>query len=319
MTSGSADDPRYTRAGSDRQPVLALAELPRLDGKVALVTGGTDGVGRALVDALAGAGATVLLTARDRAKGDTVRADVRAATGNEHVEVIDLDLASLDSVRSAADAVLAGWDRLDLVFCNAAHQSYGERSETADGFEMTFGVNHVGHFLLMTLLEPRLRASAPSAVVVVASEAHRRAGGGLDFDDLMLEREYERNLAYARSKLANIQFARQLAVRLDGTGVRVAAAHPGGVDTPMMSAAITANSMEDQYDAIRPFLITPADAAAGLLRVALDPELGDRSGLYFEHGTEVELGPEASDAAAAVRLWEVTEQLLSGAEGETAR
>ena len=232
----------YRTVGNRLQRVHALEHLPDQRGRVVLVTGGTDGVGRALVDQMAGTGATVLLTARNRTKGAAVRDAARATSGNDDVSVVDLDLASLASVREAAAAILSGWERLDVLICNAAHQAGKQRTVTVDGFETTFAVNHLGHALLVQLLEERVVASAPSTILVVASQAHRRSRGGLDFDDIMLERgDFRPRLAYSRSKLANILFARELARHLAGTGVDVNAAHPGGVDTPMMRGELRAS------------------------------------------------------------------------------
>jgi NAD(P)-dependent dehydrogenase (short-subunit alcohol dehydrogenase family) len=173
------------QAGNQLQRVEALAEVPDLSGQVALVTGATDGVGQAVAHQLAETGAVILIAARDQAKGARVRDEIRNATGRETVEVVELDLANLTLVREAA-VVQERWDRLDLLVCVAGSMGHGARTETADGFEMTLGVNHLGHALLARLLEDRLRASAPSRILFVASEAHRRARGSLDFDDLMM-------------------------------------------------------------------------------------------------------------------------------------
>jgi NAD(P)-dependent dehydrogenase (short-subunit alcohol dehydrogenase family) len=300
----------YRRLGNRLQRVQALDRLPDLTGKVAFVTGGTDGVGRAVVEALAGTGATVLLSARSAEKGARVRDEVRTISGNPDVHVVALDLTALDSVRQAAQSVLGGWPRLDLLVCNAAHEARA-RTVTAEGFETSFGVNHLGHALLVHELEGRLRASAPSRILIVASEAHRRSKGGLEFDDLMLEREpFPFRLAYSRSKLANILYTRALARHLAGSGVTVNAAHPGGVDTPMMRGNFQRPGPRALYRVIRRLFLTPDEAAAGLLRVALDPALADTSGAYFELGASKAPADFAADDAAADRLWEVTHDLL---------
>lgn len=299
--------------GKRLQRVHALEHLPDLGGQVVFVTGGTDGVGRAVVEQLAATGATVLLSARNIEKGNRVRDEIARTSGNDDLHVVELDLASLVSVRSGADAILAGWSRLDLVIANAAHQAGKQRTTTVDGFETTFAVNQLALVLLLELLEERLRASAPSRVVIVASEAHRRSKGGLDFDDLMLERDrFRPKLAYNRSKLANILFTRELAGRLAGSGVTVDAAHPGGVDTPMMRANFRSPPMRALYPALRAgLLISPGDAAAGLLRVALDPELAASTGRYYEHGREARPAAAANDSAAAAQLHNVTADLLA--------
>jgi retinol dehydrogenase-12/retinol dehydrogenase-13 len=301
---------RYRTVGNRMQKVQALERLPDLTGRIALVTGGTDGVGRELVGQLATTGATVLLTARDREKGERVRSETASVSGNDDLHVVDLDLADLASVRRAAASVLAQWERLDLLILNAAHQAHGARTVTADGFESTFGVNHLAHALLVSLLEDRVRASAPSRIVVVASEAHRRAKRGLDFDDLnMASGRFRPTMAYNRSKLANILYARELARRLEGSGVDVNAAHPGGVDTPMMRANFDHPVLRNLYPLVRPLFIAPDDAAAGVLRVALDPSLTGTTGEYFELGVPKQPTDAARDDTAARRLWTVTDAL----------
>jgi NAD(P)-dependent dehydrogenase (short-subunit alcohol dehydrogenase family) len=296
-------------AGNRLQRVEVLAEVPDLSGRVALVTGATDGVGRAVAHQLAETGAITLIAARDQAKGARVRDEIRTATGRQTVDVVELDLASLSSVREAAAAVHQGWDRLDLLVCVAGSIGHGARTETADGFETTFGVNHLGHALLARLLEDRLRASAPSRILFVASEAHRRAKGGLDFDDLMMTKtKFRPTLAYNRSKLANILYAREYARRLEESGVTVVAAHPGAVDTPMARSMFDSPGLRHLYPVFRRGLISPDDAAAGLLRAALAPSIA--SGGYYERGLPVTLGATASDDVAGRRLWSVTEELI---------
>jgi len=294
------------------QRVRTLDPVPDQRGRTVLVTGGTDGVGRALVEHLAAVGATVRFTARDATKGERVRSEVVSATGNDDVRVVLLDLADLASVRAGARTVLDTTERLDVVITNAGYQAHGPREVTADGFERTFGVNHLGHALLIHELEPLIRASTPNRVVIVASEAHRRAKGGFDFDDLQMARsKWQATLQYNRSKLANILYARELARRLAGTGVDVLAAHPGGVDTPMMRGNFRNPALRALYPALRhTVLISPDESAAGVLRVALDPTLTGTTSEYFELGRAATPTTDAQDDAMAARLWDVTTTLL---------
>jgi NAD(P)-dependent dehydrogenase (short-subunit alcohol dehydrogenase family) len=297
--------------GNRLQRVEGLAEVPDMSGRVALVTGASDGVGQAVARQLAETGAVTLITARNQAKGGQIRDEIGKATGNDTVDVVELDLANLASVRKAAATVLERWDRLDILVCVAGHLAQGARTETADGFETTFGVNHLGHALLARLLVDRLRASAPSRIVFVASEAHRRAKGGLDFDDLMMAKgKFRPTLAYNRSKLANILYTREFALRLEGSGVGVNSAHPGAVDTSMVRAFFDRPVLRSCHPLVRRMLISPDDAAAGLLRVALDPLLTNTTGRYYERGLLTELGAMARDDDAARRLWSVTEELI---------
>jgi len=304
--------PGYRDCGRRVQRVRALDPVPDQRGRTVLVTGGTDGVGRALVEHLAAVGATVRFTARDATKGERVRSEVVSATGNDDVRVVLLDLADLASVRAGARTVLDTSERLDVVITNAGYQAHGPREVTADGFERTFGVNHLGHALLIHELEPLIRASTPNRVVIVASEAHRRAKGGFDFDDLQMARsKWQATLQYNRSKLANILYARELARRLAGTGVDVLAAHPGGVDTPMMRGNFRNPALRALYPALRhTVLISPDESAAGVLRVALDPTLTGTTSEYFELGRAATPTTDAQDDAMAARLWDVTTTLL---------
>src|SRR5258708_2775124 len=140
------------QVGNRLQRVEALAVLPDMRGRVALVTGASDGVGRSVAAQLAATGAVTLIAARNRAKGERVRDEIVQTTGNQEVHGVDMDLADLASVRQAAATVLDRWDRLDLLLCVAGYAGRGTRTETADGFETTFGVNHLGHALLARLL-----------------------------------------------------------------------------------------------------------------------------------------------------------------------
>jgi NAD(P)-dependent dehydrogenase (short-subunit alcohol dehydrogenase family) len=303
----------YRHRGNRLQRVLALDPVPDQRGRTVLLTGGTDGVGRALAEQLAAAGATVALTARDLAKGERVRTEISCATGNDDVHVVTLDLADLASVGMGARVVRDTTAHLDVLIANAGSQTHGPREETADGFERTFGVNHLGHALLVRELEPLLRASAPCRVVIVASEAHRRAKGGLDFADHQMARgRFHPTLQYNRSKLANVLYARELARRFAGAGIDVVAAHPGGVDTPMMQANFRNPVLHALYPAFaHTVLISPDDSAAGVLRVALDPALTGHTGDYYELGRPATPTATAQDDATSARLWAVTDDLLT--------
>jgi len=284
-----------------------------MTGTTVLITGGNTGLGLETAVALAGAGAEVTITSRDAERGEGARQEIveRAGVDPGRVEVMALDLASTESIRSFAAAFLASRPRLDVLVNNAG-LILSERSETEDGFETTFGVNHLGHVLLTELLLDRLKASAPSRIVVVASEAHKFALDGLKFDDLQCEGHYFSYRVYGRSKLANILFARALAKRLDGTGVTVNAVHPGSVatrfardgDTSFVTAATTAIA--------RPFSRTPEEGARTQVHVASAPELADVSGAYFVSSKRADrkLSRAARDDESAERLWTVSRELL---------
>jgi len=283
-----------------------------MDGKVVVITGGNAGIGKEAAAGLAARGADVVITARNAAKGQAALDEIERRGGSGRVEVMALDLADFASIRSFAHDFLASHDRLDVLLENAGLVQ-SQRSTTAQGFETTFGVNHVGHFLLTDLLLDRLKASAPSRVVIVASGAHKSARGGLAFDDLQTERrKYHGMQVYSRTKLANVYFARELARRLAGTGVTVNALHPGFVasnfaregDTGFMSAGIRI---------ARPFAISAPKGALTSIYLASSPEVEDVTGQYFSKCKPASISKTAQDDNAGRRLWEATEELVANA------
>ena len=279
-------------------------------GNTVVITGGNAGVGKETAAGLARAGANVVITARDRARGVAALTEVRERSGNDSVELMSLDLASLASIRSFADELLARRDRLDVLVNNAGLVSRN-RTETQDGFETTFGVNHLGHFLLTSLLLDRLRASAPSRVVIVASHAHKQARRGLDFDDLQSERKYAPMAAYAKSKLANIYFARELARRLEGTGVTANSLHPGFVASRFGRDGDGGRLGDIVMALARPIAISPEKGARTSIWLASAPSLAGATGEYFYKCAPSTPSAVARDDEAARRLWAVSEELLA--------
>ncbi|MDC0718293.1 SDR family oxidoreductase [Nannocystis bainbridge] len=278
-----------------------------MQGKHVLITGGNTGIGKATAVELARMGAAVTITSRDPAKGEAAVADIKRLSGSGAVELLRLDLASLADVRRFAAEYLATHPRLDVLINNAGLVQ-SDRSETVDGFETTFGVNHLGHFLLTHLLLDRLKASAPSRIVVLASGAHR-AARGLDFDDLQSRRKYRGLPVYCRSKLANLLFTLELAERLRGTGVTVNAVHPGVVASGFGADGDTRGLYRFLFGLAQRFMITPEQGARTSIYAATAPELAQTSGQYFEKSKQSRPTRYALDRAAALRLWEVSEQL----------
>ena len=283
-----------------------------LTGRVVLITGANSGIGKETAAGLAAEGATVVVTARDAAKGEAAAAEIRERVPGAEVELEDLDLASFDSIRSMAGRVLDRHEQLHVLVNNAG-LVLRHRSETAEGFETTFGVNHLGHFLLTDLLIERLEASAPSRVVNVSSEAHKMAMGGLDFADLQSERRYRGMQVYGQSKLANLYFTFELARRLEGTGVTANAVHPGMVATRFGRDGDTGRLGGRAIALLRPFMRSPAQGAATSIWAASAPELESVTGRYFERCRPAKPSRTASDERAARRLWEVSERLVAEA------
>jgi NAD(P)-dependent dehydrogenase (short-subunit alcohol dehydrogenase family) len=283
-------------------------------GKVIVVTGGNAGIGKEAAVGLAGLGGRVIITARNEERGRAALEEIRYRSGNDTADVMALDLASFRSIRSFAADVLDRFDQIDVLVNNAG-LILRRRAETEDGFEETFGVNHLGHFLLTDLLLDRLRASAPARVVVVASHAHKGARRGLDFDDLMAERRYRWMDAYNKSKLANIYFARELARRLDGTDVTVNALHPGFVRSEFGRGGDLGGlyGFGIKYLA-SPFAISPEKGARTTVYLASSPEVDGVSGGYFYKSKPTQPSNVGQDAAAARRLWDVSEKLVASVQ-----
>jgi NAD(P)-dependent dehydrogenase (short-subunit alcohol dehydrogenase family) len=286
-----------------------------MNGKVVLVTGANTGIGKEAALALAKMGATIVIAARNRAKGEHA-ADEIATKAGRRPELIDLDLASFASIRAAAARFLARHEKLHVLVNNAG-LVLETRTTTVEGFETTFGVNHLGHFLLTQLLLGALKKAAKedgeARVVNVSSDAHRWARRGLDWDDLQSEKKYASFDVYAKSKLANLYFTRALARRLDGTGVTTNALHPGVVATEFASSDDVGFFTSFGFKIVRPFLKTPAQGAATTIHLASAPELRGVSGKYFADSKPKHPMRIAQDDALAERLWAISEQLVRSA------
>ena len=217
---------RYAAGGVCRSKAL-------LNGKTVVITGGNTGIGLETAVDLAKRNARVILACRSVERGEKAAVEVRKRSKSDNVVFVQLDLASLDSVRRFADTVLQREPRIDVLVNNAGIMALPQRKETKEGFEMQFGVNHLGHFLLTNLLLDRIKEAPAGRIVNVSSVGHRR--GKMDFDDLNSVRSYSAFGAYGRSKLANVLFTRSLAKRLalEGTNTTANSLHPGGVRTEL--------------------------------------------------------------------------------------
>lgn len=280
--------------------------MTSLGGRRIVVTGATSGIGRAAAEELARRGAELTLVCRDAKKYEDAKREIAAATGNDAIDLVRCDFASLASIREAGAALLADPRPVHVLLNNAGVIEL-RRRETVDGLEATFAVNHLGYFLLTNLLLDRLKASAPARVVCVASDAHRFARRGLDLDDLQSIRSYGAMTAYGKSKLANVLFVRELARRLDGTGVTTYAVHPGAVGTGFATNNGWLAQLVMRLG--RPLLRTPAQGAATALWCATAPELAKDSGGYYANEREVKPSRPARSEAAARSLWEISEEL----------
>jgi retinol dehydrogenase 12 len=250
--------------------------VTELSGRTFLVTGGNTGIGRATASALTRDGARVYIASRSRERGEAAVMAIRAATGSDSVWLLSLDLASLASVRECAAAFLARDEPLHVLVNNAGVG--GQRGATEDGFELHFGVNHLGHFALTQLLLERLKASGPGARIVnVSSEAHHSAHG-IDFDALRRRTaSFTGQREYAVSKLCNVLFTTELTRRLDGTGVTSYALHPG-----VVASDIWRRVPWPARSLITRRMLTTEQGAATSLYCATSPAVASDNGLYYD-------------------------------------
>lgn len=294
-------------------------EIPPQSGKTVIITGANSGIGYEAARMLAAKGATVALACRDQAKGQAAMDAIRAAHPSASLALMPLDLADLGSVRAFAEAARAAYPRIDIL-CNNAGIMAIPRRTTADGFEMQFGTNHLGHFALTGLLLDRILAAPGARVVTVSSNAHKF--GSMRFDDVQSERRYRKWLVYSQSKLANLLFAFELQRRFEAVGANAisVACHPGyaatnlqGVGPRMQGSALATRVM----DLANRLLAQPAAMGAlPTLYAATAPDVrgGDYigpSGFAEQAGypKKVRATARAHDPTAQRRLWEMSEQL----------
>lgn len=273
--------------------------------KICIVTGANTGIGKETAIGLAEMGATVVMVCRNRRRGESAAADIRRLTDNPAVELMIADLSSQRQVRQLAADFQIKHSRLDVLVNNAGVIT-PRRQRTVDGLETQFAVNHLAPFLLTNLLLDVLKASAPSRIVVVASQVESR--GKIEFDDLQGERRYDYMAAYCQSKLANVMFTYELARRLDGTGVTANCLHPGVIATNLLSDYMKRPRAIGMVNRLR--YPGPSEGAQTSIYLASDPAMEGVSGRYFRCDTGETPSSKASyDEDAWRRLWEVSEQL----------
>lgn len=269
-----------------------------LTNQLFIVTGANTGIGKVTARELARAGARVVLACRSQAKTQPVIEEIQRDVPGAKVEFLALDLGDLASVRAAAEAILARGEPIHGLINNAGLA--GAKGLTKDGFELTFGTNHLGHYLFTRLLLDRIKQAGRARIVNVASASHYQAKG-IDWDALKRPTGGGTGMhEYAISKLANVLFTKELARRLDGTGVTTYALHPGVVATDVWRQVPSPIRW-----LIKLFMITPEKGAVATLRCATEPAFGDQTGRYYDvGGKEREPSRLSKDEALAKTLWD---------------
>lgn len=283
----------FYRAEKLKYPVPESSDMHQ---PIVLITGSTDGIGRATALALASRGAEVILHGRNRQKGSTVRKELAEITGDTVPDLLIADLSNRDKIRQMVDDINSRYSRLDVLINNAGTFEK-ERRLTKDGVEMTFAVNYLAPFILTRQLLPLLERSAPSRIVTVASSAHEDVDH-IDWDNLPALEGYDSWNAYALSKFADITFTYTLASRIAGTGIIANCLHPGVTDTKLLRSAFPG------YPAI-----PPEEGARTSVFLAISPDAAGISGKYFDSCKEVRSSALTHDRPVQARLWNIAEHL----------
>jgi len=284
-----------------------MNEHANMNGKICVVTGANSGIGKETALGLAQMDAHVVMVCRNAEKGKAALEDVRRESGNSQVDLLIADMSSQASVRALAKQIIAKYPRLDVLINNAGGAAR-ERKLSADGIEMTLAANHLGPALLTLLVLDLLRASTPSRIINVSSEAQRRAR--LDMNDLQFERrKFNTFAAYGQSKLLMNAFTFELARRLEGTGVTANCLHPGvvatniwGADPPFIFKMIIA--------VVRPFMLSSKQGAEASLYLATSPDVAQTSGQYFVKSKPAQSSPLSRDPRIAAEIWGWTETMI---------
>jgi NAD(P)-dependent dehydrogenase (short-subunit alcohol dehydrogenase family) len=282
-----------------------MAESNRMKGKVILITGGTDGIGKEAAKQLSMMGGKVVIVGRNLEKTEKVISELRSVTGNEDVSFLLADLSSQSDIRHLAQNFRDNFGRLDVLVNNAG-SVFLRRRLSVDGIEMTFALNHLAYFLLTNLLLDILKASAPSRIVNTSSGSHLR--GKINFSDVNLTHGYFIQRSYGQSKLANVMFTNELASRLEGTGITANSFHPGFVKT----------NMGVQYNMIvrwlKPLIfrtgISVEEGAETLVYLASSSEVDGISGKYYFRLKPRKINPLAHDKEGQKQLWEISEGMV---------
>ncbi|MEP7137962.1 MAG: SDR family oxidoreductase [Chloroflexota bacterium] len=277
-----------------------------MNGKTCLVTGGTNGIGKATAQALAEMGAIVVIVGRDAQKAVQVTKEIQTASGNQNVDWLLADLSSQQDIRRLAAEFKSKYSLLHVLINNAGG-TFMTRQLSVDEIEMTFALNHLAYFLLTNLLLDTIIASAPARIINVSSDAH--SGGKIEFDNLQGERSYSGMGPYGNSKLANILFTTELARRVEGTGVTVNALHPGLVSTGF--GKNNPGLLMKIMGVVIPLIArSPEKGAETSIYLVSSPAVQNITGKYFVDYKVTQPAPQAADSAVAKKLWNVSAEMV---------
>ena len=281
-----------------------------MNGKIVIVTGANTGLGKETARELARMGATVAMVCRSETKGEAARQEIMADTGSDNIALYLAEFGSLSQVRAVAKELQAAYPVIDVLVNNVGIL-LPERLVSDDGHEMTFAVNHLAPFLLTSLLLENIKAAPAGRIVNVSSEAHKM--GKINRDDLMLSEGYGSIKAYGQAKLANILFTRELARRLDGSGVSANAVHPGVVATKF--GRDMTGVMAAIFRVMKLFMIGPAKGARTSIYLASSAEVEGITGEYFVKRAVAKSTPLSRDPDLARWLWEESKRLVGESGG----
>jgi len=273
-----------------------------MEKRICLITGATSGIGKATAIELARQGFHVVITFRNKEKGDKTIEEIKNLTGSQAIEGLVVDLESFDSIRKFADAFKSKYPRIDVLINNAGIWET-KRYESKDGIEKTFAVNHLAPFLLTNLLLEHVRKGNNPRIVNVSSEAHRYAS--IDFEDIECKKKFGSMKAYGQSKLANILFTKQLAKILDGTAITVNCLHPGVVNTNLFDKF--PSFMKSMMSGL---LISPEKGARTSVYLATSDEVKNTTAQYFAKMKEKKSNAVSNDMQIAQKLWEISEKYV---------
>ena len=275
--------------------------------KVCLITGATSGIGKAAALNLADLGASLILLSRNEKKGEKICNQIKKMNNNVQVKFYRVDISSMKEVRNVSKRIKSDYEHIDVIINNAGAR-FDNYLKNDEGIELTFATNHLGHFLLTLSLIEMFKNSAQGRIINVSSPAHSR--GTEDLDDIVAPANYDRRLAYGRSKLANLYFTYELSLRLKNTNVTVNAVDPGGVATNFSRNNGLYAWMKHYLSYILQLkLISPQKAAETIVYLASSDVVSETTGKYFFEKKEINSSPASYSKDTALKLWEISKKL----------